>query len=79
MKDFAWYQYFFTQWRALFVYLGMFLWPAKLTLDWDFPISRTVLDHGAILWLADAARPGGGRLVLPPPLSAGQPTAFSRI
>lgn len=50
-KEFTWYQYFFTQWRAIFVYLGMFLWPANLTLDWDFPISHTVLEHGAIFWL----------------------------
>ena len=52
LKDFTWYQYFFTQWRAIFVYLGIFLWPANLTLDWDFPISHTVLEHGAIVWLA---------------------------
>ena len=52
LKEFTWYQYFFTQWRAIFVYLGMFLWPANLTLDWDFPISHTVLEHGAIFWLA---------------------------
>ena len=52
LKEFTWYQYFFTQWRAIFVYLGMFLWPANLTLDWDFPISHTVLEHGAIIWLA---------------------------
>jgi tetratricopeptide (TPR) repeat protein len=51
LKDFTWYQYFFTQWRAIFVYLGIFLWPANLTLDWDFPISHTVLEHGAIVWL----------------------------
>ena len=51
LKDFTWYQYFFTQWRAIFVYLGMFLWPANLTLDWDFPISHTVLEHGAVVWL----------------------------
>jgi tetratricopeptide (TPR) repeat protein len=51
LKDFTWYQYFFTQWRAIFVYLGMFLWPANLTLDWDFPISHTALEHGALLWL----------------------------
>ena len=50
-KEFTWYQYFFTQWRAIFVYLGMFLWPGNLTLDWDFPISHTVLEHGAIVWL----------------------------
>lgn len=52
MKDFTWYQYFFTQWRAIFVYLGIFLFPANLTLDWDFPISHTVMEHGAIVYLA---------------------------
>jgi Flp pilus assembly protein TadD len=51
LKEFTWYQYFFTQWRAIFVYLGVFLWPANLTLDWDFPISHTPFEHGAIVWL----------------------------
>jgi Tfp pilus assembly protein PilF len=51
MKDLTWYQYFFTQCRALFVYLGMFLLPANLTADWDFAISRTILDRGAIVGL----------------------------
>jgi tetratricopeptide (TPR) repeat protein len=52
MKDLTWYQYFFTQCRALFVYIGMFLLPVQLNADWDFPISRTLLDHGAIAGLA---------------------------
>jgi protein O-mannosyl-transferase len=52
LKDFTWYQYFFTQCRAIFVYLGMFVLPVNLTADWDFPISRTILDHGAIVGLA---------------------------
>ena len=51
LKDFTWYQYFFTQWRAIFVYLRLFLFPSNLTLDWDFPISHTVLEHGALVWL----------------------------
>ncbi|HLK65005.1 MAG TPA: hypothetical protein VKU19_16295 [Bryobacteraceae bacterium] len=51
MKDLTWYQYFFTQCRALWVYLGMFLLPSNLTADWDFSISRTVVDHGAIFGL----------------------------
>jgi protein O-mannosyl-transferase len=51
LKDFTWYQYFFTQCRALFVYPAMFLLPANLTADWDFPISRNVLDHGAVAGL----------------------------
>jgi tetratricopeptide (TPR) repeat protein len=51
LKDFTWYQYFFTQCRALFVYIGMFLLPANLTADWDFPVSKTILDRGAIVGL----------------------------
>jgi tetratricopeptide (TPR) repeat protein len=51
LKDFTWYQYFLTECRALFVYIGEFLFPISLTADWDFPISRTVLDRGAIVGL----------------------------
>jgi len=51
LKEFTWYQYFFTQCRALWVYIGLFLFPAHLSADWDFAISRTVLDKGAILGL----------------------------
>jgi tetratricopeptide (TPR) repeat protein len=51
IKEFTWYQYFFTQCRALFVYIGMFALPVNLTADWDFPISMTILDRGAIFGL----------------------------
>jgi tetratricopeptide (TPR) repeat protein len=51
LKEFTWYQYFFTQCRALWVYIGLFLFPANLSADWDFAISRTVLDKGAIAGL----------------------------
>jgi len=51
MKDLTWYQYLFTQFRAVFVYIGTFLFPVHLTLDWDFPISKTILDHGSIIGL----------------------------
>jgi tetratricopeptide (TPR) repeat protein len=52
MKDFTWYQYLFTEFRAIFAYLFNFLLPINLTVDWDFPISRGILDHGAIFFLA---------------------------
>ena len=52
LKDLTWYQYFFTQCRALFVYIGLFLLPVNQRVDWDFPTSRTILDHGAIAGLA---------------------------
>jgi tetratricopeptide (TPR) repeat protein len=48
MKDLKWYEYFFAQCRALWVYIRLFLFPAGLNADYDFPISRTILDHGAI-------------------------------
>lgn len=51
LKDLTWYQYLFTQFRALFVYPRMFLLPVDQDLDWDFPISRTLLDHGSIVGL----------------------------
>ncbi len=52
MKDFTWYQYLFTQFRAVFTYLFNFLLPINLTLDWDFPISHGIFEHGAIFYLA---------------------------
>jgi tetratricopeptide (TPR) repeat protein len=52
LKDFTWYQYLFTEFRAVFAYLFNFLLPVHLTVDWDFPISRGILDHGSILGLA---------------------------
>ena len=51
LKDLPWYQYLFTQFRALLVYIALFFFPASLTADWDFPISRSILDHGAIAGL----------------------------
>jgi len=51
LKEFTWYQYFFTQCRAFFVYLRLFLFPVGQNLDWDFPISRNIIEHGAILGL----------------------------
>jgi tetratricopeptide (TPR) repeat protein len=52
LKDLHWYEYLFTQFRALFIYLGRFVLPVRLNADWDFPLSRTILDRGAIFGLA---------------------------
>ncbi len=51
LRGVSWYQYLFTQGRALFVYPAEFLFPVRLTADWDFPFSRTIFDHGAIFGL----------------------------
>ena len=51
VEGLTWYQYFFTQCRALFIYPAEFLFPVRLNADWDFPISQTIFDHGAIVGL----------------------------
>jgi protein O-mannosyl-transferase len=52
LKDLTWYQYFFTQCRALFIYPFLFVFPVYQSADWDFPMSKTIFDHGAIAGLA---------------------------
>jgi len=49
VKEFTWYQYFFTECRVIWDYLWMFLLPIGQNLDPDFPISRSITDHGAII------------------------------
>ena len=51
MKEFTWYQYFFTQCRALWFYMLLFVAPVGQNLDYDFPISHTIFEHGAIAFL----------------------------
>lgn len=52
LKGLPWYDYFYTQWRALWVYFRLFVLPFGQNADYDYPISRGVLEHGAILGLA---------------------------
>lgn len=52
LKDLPWYDYFYTQCRALWVYFRLFLWPAGQNGDYGFPISRSLLDRGAVFGLA---------------------------
>ena len=51
IKGLPWYRYLFTEFRAVFEYVRLFVFPVGLDLDWDFPISKTILDHGAIVGL----------------------------
>ena len=51
VKDFTWYQYFFTQCRVIWEYIGMFLLPIGQNVDPDVAVSHTVLEHGAIIGL----------------------------
>jgi tetratricopeptide (TPR) repeat protein len=51
LKAFTWYQYLFTEFRAIFAYILNFILPVNLNIDWDFPISRTLFDQGSIVAL----------------------------
>ena len=55
IKAFTWYQYFFTECRAIWRYVRLFVFPFGQNVDTDFPISRTVLDHGALIGLVALA------------------------
>jgi len=52
VQGLPWQDYFYTQWRALWVYIRLFLVPVRQNADYNYPISRSVFDHGAILGLA---------------------------
>jgi len=52
IKEFTWYQYFFTECRVIWDYLWMFVVPIGQNVDPDVPISHSIVDHGAILGLA---------------------------
>jgi len=52
MADLSPASYFFTQCRVVWTYVRMFFLPFGQNVDPDIPISRGLLDHGAILGLA---------------------------
>lgn len=64
MRDLPWQHYFFTQWRALWVYVRLFLWPAGQNVDYAYPISRSVFEHGALIGLAALAASVGAAFFL---------------
>ena len=51
MKGVTWYQYGFTQARAVFEYLRLAMCPVGQSVDHDFPISHVVTEYGAIFYL----------------------------
>jgi tetratricopeptide (TPR) repeat protein len=51
MRDLTWYDYLFTQWRVVWLYLRLFFFPVGQSVDHDIPISHTVLEHGALFYL----------------------------
>ncbi|HOK47599.1 MAG TPA: hypothetical protein PLK67_16770, partial [Bryobacteraceae bacterium] len=55
LKEFTWYEYFYTQCRAIWVYIRLFFLPYGQTVDYDFAVSRTLFEHGAIFGLVGLA------------------------
>lgn len=51
ISQFTWYQYFFTECRAVAGYIFLFLLPVGQTADHDFPASQTIFSHGALVYL----------------------------
>ncbi len=51
LHEMTWYQYFFTECRALFGYVWFFLAPVGLNVDHEFAVSHTIADHGAVIAL----------------------------
>ena len=55
MADLPWNHYFYTQCRAVWVYVRLLFLPYGQNIDYDFPISRSLLDHGALFGLLGIA------------------------
>ena len=72
VATFKWYQYAFTEARAIFTYLRLAILPVGQMLDHDFPTSRTILQHGAIFYMALLAGLILCRDSLAAPVSVGQ-------
>ena len=47
-----WHDYFYTQWRALWVYFRLFVLPFGQSADYNYPIVRTPFDPWALAGLA---------------------------
>ena len=50
MKGMTAWDYLLTEFRAIFVYLRLFLLPYGQSVDYDFPVSHTLLEHGAVFY-----------------------------
>jgi tetratricopeptide (TPR) repeat protein len=47
-----WHDYFYTQWRVLWIYFRLFVLPFGQSADYDYPIVRTPFDPWALAGLA---------------------------
>jgi Flp pilus assembly protein TadD len=52
VANYKWYQYAFTEARAIFEYLQLAAVPVGQSLDHDFAPSRTITEHGTFVYIA---------------------------
>ncbi len=62
LKDLPWRDYFYTQWRVLWVYLRMVVLPFGQNVDHAYPVVRSPLDPGALAGLLGLALLAGGAI-----------------
>ncbi len=55
LKDLTWYQYFFSECRVIWDYVRLYLLPFGQNIDYDYPISHTIIEHGAVFGLIGLA------------------------
>jgi tetratricopeptide (TPR) repeat protein len=51
IKEFTWYEYLFTQFRVIWLYLRLYVAPFGLNADYHLPISHSILDGGSLFGL----------------------------
>ncbi len=50
MRGLTWYDYLLTEFRAIFVYLRLFLLPYGQSVDYNFPVSHHLLEYGSVFY-----------------------------
>jgi tetratricopeptide (TPR) repeat protein len=51
IKEFTWYEYLFTQFRVVWLYLRLYVAPIGQNADYEYPISHSLFDAGSLLGL----------------------------
>lgn len=64
MKDLPWSTYLFTQFRVVFDYLRLFVAPVGLNIDYEYPWSRSITEHGAVFGMVGIVALVGAAVVL---------------
>jgi tetratricopeptide (TPR) repeat protein len=52
VKDLPWNHYLYTQWRALWIYFRLLVFPAGQNADYRYPVSHTPFEPGTLIGLA---------------------------